>query len=229
MFRKHLFAAVVVLAASGCVSSSVLIGTARPPIDPGLVKLYVDPPPRFEKVAILESNSDVSWAITAQQKTNKAVQRLKIEAAKYGANGVLIQGVGDQYAGSIGVGNAWSSGNSAWGIGSSAANYRKAGAGMAIYVYDDATAATAPAAQAPVGVPASPPLVAPAPTAPQAAGAPAPATGGAYDAALRYAAERGCSAGGVSVVSGNVYRASCPSTGRSLIIQCQGQTCKEVN
>lgn len=54
-----------------------------------------------------------------------------------------------------------------------------------------------------------------------------PAAG--YEAALRYAAERGCASNGVSMVSGNVYRASCSSTGRSLIIQCQGQSCKEVN
>jgi len=74
-------------------------------------------------------------AITAQQKTNKTVQRLKIEAAKYGANGILVQAFGDRYAGSVGVANAWASGNSAWGVGSSAATYNKAGAGLAIYVY----------------------------------------------------------------------------------------------
>ncbi|MBT2746834.1 hypothetical protein J7J64_10475 [Lysobacter sp. ISL-42] len=67
------------------------------------------------------------------------------------------------------------------------------------------------------------------PKASPAPEAPSKTSGGAYEAALRYAAERGCSADGVSLVSGNVYRASCPSTGRSLIIQCQGQTCKEVN
>lgn len=62
-----------------------------------------------------------------------------------------------------------------------------------------------------------------------AASSVAPAQTGGYDAALRYAAERGCASNGVSVVSGNVFRASCASTGKSLIIQCQGQTCKEVN
>lgn len=64
--------------------------------------------------------------------------------------------------------------------------------------------------------------------APAASAMPATANAG-YEAALRHAATRGCSAGGISHVSGNVYRANCPSTGRSLIMQCQGQTCKEVN
>lgn len=74
---------------------------------------------------------------------------------------------------------------------------------------------------------ASPPAVANV-DAPVASAMPASADAG-YDAALRYAAARGCSAGGISHVSGNVYRANCPSMGRSLIMQCQGQTCKEVN
>ena len=50
-----------------------------------------------------------------------------------------------------------------------------------------------------------------------------------YEAALRHAATRGCSTAGISHVSGNVFRANCPSTGRSLIIQCQGQTCKDID
>lgn len=220
-FRNTLLAVALATVASGCVSSSVLIGTARPPIDPNLVKLYVDPPARFEKIAILESNSDASWAITAQQKTNKAVQRLKIEAAKYGANGILVQGIGDQYNGSVGVGNAWANGNTAWGIGSSVANYRKAGAGLAIYVLNAEEKAPEGAAIATA--------VAPSSQSPMATPAANPGGGGAgYEAALRFAADRGCG-GGVSLISGNVYRASCPSSGRSLVMQCQGASCKEVN
>jgi len=40
-------------------------------IDPTQVKLYVDPPPRFEKVAILESNSDASWRSPLSRKPIK--------------------------------------------------------------------------------------------------------------------------------------------------------------
>lgn len=219
--RNTLLAITLAIGASGCVSSSVLIGTARPPIDPDQVKLYVDPPARFEKIAILESNSDASWAITAQQKTNKAVQRLKIEAAKYGANGILVQGIGDQYNGSVGVGNAWASGNTAWGIGSSVANYRKAGAGLAIYVLNPEEKAPEDAA---IATAAASPAQPPATSSPSNPGG----HGIGYEAALRFAADRGCG-GGVSLVSGNVYRASCPSSGRSLVMQCQGASCKEVN
>lgn len=53
-------------------------------------------------------------------------------------------------------------------------------------------------------------------------------SGQGYQAALRFAAERGCG-GNVSVVSGNVYKATCTATGRSLVMQCQGPTCTQVN
>jgi hypothetical protein len=63
---------------------------------------------------------------------------LKVEAAKLGANGILIQGIADQQSGAVGtgVGSASASGNSitGFGIGTSAATYNKAGNGMAIYV-----------------------------------------------------------------------------------------------
>lgn len=121
---------------SGCASSSLVVGTRRPPISPEQVKLYIDPPPRYEKVAMLSAVSNFSWAITDQGKTNKVSERLRAEAAALGANGVLIQGIGDQYAGSIGSGQAWGSGNSAWGIGVSSATYIKKGTGIAIYVPD---------------------------------------------------------------------------------------------
>lgn len=152
-----------------CASSSILVGTPRPPIDPSLVRIYVDPPAVFEKVALLEASSRNSWAITSQQKTNKALERLKEEAAALGANGILFQGMGSEYAGNVGSGAAWGNGNSAWGIGSSAAVFNKAGAGIAIYVPPESAAAKSPAQPA-AATPA-------APAAPAAAGAPCESCG----------------------------------------------------
>lgn len=121
-----------------CVSSHVLIGTPRTPISPDQVKIYLHPPAKYEEIAILDSSSRASLAITAQGKTDKVIERLKAEAAKLGANGILLQEIGDQQGGALGagVGSASASGNSAtgFGFGSSAAVYHKAGSGMAIYV-----------------------------------------------------------------------------------------------
>jgi hypothetical protein len=123
---------------TGCVTSHVLVGTPRPPISPDQVRIYMHPPARYEEIAILESSSKDSWSFTAQGKTDKVIERMKDEAAKLGANGILLQGVGDQQVGTVGgaYGSSTASGNSAYGygFGSSAAVFQKSGSGMAIYV-----------------------------------------------------------------------------------------------
>lgn len=123
---------------AACVSSHVIVGTVRPAISPEQVKVYLHPPAQYEEVAILDSSSKASWAITAQGKTDKVIERLKGEAAKLGANGILLQGIGDQAGGSVGSGfaSATASGHSAtgFGFGSSTTIYHKSGSGLAIYV-----------------------------------------------------------------------------------------------
>ena len=136
------FRALSALAALGmltaCVSSHVIVGTVRPPIQPDQVKIYLHPPAQYEEVAVLDSSSRESWAITAQGKTDKVIQRLKDEAAKLGANGLLLRGIGDQQVGAVGsgFGTATESGHAAtgFGFGSSAALFQKSGSGLAIYV-----------------------------------------------------------------------------------------------
>jgi hypothetical protein len=129
------------IALVACVSSHVMVGKARAPISPNQVQIYPRPPAKYDEIAILNTSSRASLALTAQGKTDKVIERLKIEAAKLGANGVLLQGIGDRASGSIGTGfgSASASGNTAVGVGfgSSVALYEKAGSGMAIYVYTD--------------------------------------------------------------------------------------------
>ena len=138
-----------VLALTGCASSSVLVGTKRPPIDPAQVRIYLDPPARFEKVAMLDAGSRNSWAITDQRKTNKVMERLKQEAADLGANGILIGGMGDQQVGSVGSGQAWGYGNTAYGFGVSSGVFQKKGAGLAIFVFEEGQSSVSSQSQLP--------------------------------------------------------------------------------
>ncbi len=124
---------------AGCVSSHVMVGTARPPISPQQVKIYFRPPAtRYEPIAILQTSSADSLAFTAQGKTNKVIERLKEEAAKLGANGVVLRALGDRPAGSIGLGlgsGSTSEGSMiGLGFGTSAVMTQKSGSGLAIYV-----------------------------------------------------------------------------------------------
>jgi hypothetical protein len=84
------------------------------------------------------------FLIYGSGKTNAVMERLKNEAAKLGANGILLSGVGDQASGSVGsgFGTATGSGHTAFGVGfgSSATVFQKKGDGMAIYVESDQVA-----------------------------------------------------------------------------------------
>jgi hypothetical protein len=115
-----------------------MIGTARPPISPESVRVYVQPPEKYEEIAVLDASSQGSFAITSQQNMDKAIARMKEEAAKLGANGVLLQGVQDQQSGSIGTGvgsSSYGGGSSTGvGVGGSFGIYNKAAHGIAIFV-----------------------------------------------------------------------------------------------
>jgi hypothetical protein len=122
-----------------CATSHMMIGKARPPISPDEVRIYPRPPDApYEEIARLDTSSQGSFSFTAQSKTDAVIKRLKIEAAKLGANGVLLEGIGDQSSGSIGTGGGRESysgaGSVGGGIGISAGLNKKVGGGIAIYV-----------------------------------------------------------------------------------------------
>ncbi len=122
------------------------------------VKVYFRPPEaRYDEIALLEASSAGSWAVSSQGKMDKVLERLRVEAAKKGGNGVLLVGVGNEYRGSVSTGNVTATdyGNSAFasGAGTSVAVVAKSGSAIAIYVYEGeqspvepATETTAPSA-----------------------------------------------------------------------------------
>jgi len=139
IFMRHFVLSMICLVLAACASSSsVVVGTKRSPISPEQVKIYLREPAKFEEVALLEASSRNSWSFSSQGKMDKVVERLKNEAAKIGANGILLTGTGNEYGGSVNSGFATStaSGNSAYGsgFGTSAPVIHKAGSAIAIYV-----------------------------------------------------------------------------------------------
>mgnify|MGYP001196011260 FL=1 len=78
--------------------SHIIIGGIQTPLDYNNVKVYHDYPDTYEKIAIIEASSDLAFKdlsieFTHQQKTNKALDRLKKEAASLGANGIVLQNI----------------------------------------------------------------------------------------------------------------------------------------
>jgi hypothetical protein len=124
---------------SGCATSHVMVGQARPPTSPDQVRLYLRPPAsKYEEIAVVDTSSRGGLAFSSQGKTDVVIDRLRADAAKLGANGILLQGVVDQAGGSVGTAfsSASASGHSAYavGLGTSATVYHKKGEGIAIFV-----------------------------------------------------------------------------------------------
>jgi hypothetical protein len=164
MIRRTIAAFGIALAACA-PSSHVLVGPARPPISPADVKVYLQPPPSFQQIAIVNASADSALSTGGQASVNKVIARLKDEAAKLGANGIILEGMSDRQTGSIGAGSGSSSysGNSAVGVGvgGSLGIFKKTGEGRAIYVPPGAE----PPAPAPPAIPAAPAAPAPPPAA----------------------------------------------------------------
>ena len=133
------YLAVLACAVAGCSTSShVLVGTPRPPISPESVRVYVQLPPKYEQIATVQASSQGSLALTSQQNMDKAIQRLKEQAAKLGANGIVLQGVQDTQSGSIGAGGGGTSygdhSATGVGVGGAFALTSKVAQGLAIFV-----------------------------------------------------------------------------------------------
>ena len=141
-FMRKLSPLVLALAAvllAACATSHVMLGKARPPISPDEVRIFDRPPGvPYEEIARISTSSQGSFSFTAQSKTDAVISRLKIEAAKLGANAVLLEGIGDQASGSIGTGGGSDSysrsGSYGGGIGISTSMNRKVGGGLAVYI-----------------------------------------------------------------------------------------------
>jgi hypothetical protein len=140
MFRfLPIFASAFLLAACVTLSSHILLGTPRAPISPDEVMLYTAPPAQpFEEIALLNASSGGGVGYGGQKSVDEVIGLMKAEAAKLGANGLLLGDIGDRQAGTFGtgVGSDSYSRNSAVGVdvGGSAGIFQKTGKGTAIYV-----------------------------------------------------------------------------------------------
>ena len=75
--------------------SHIVVGNKREATSPTDVKVYLDYPESYEKIALVDAGSNFSFKdpvilFAWQSKMNKALERLKIEAASLGAIGILI-------------------------------------------------------------------------------------------------------------------------------------------
>lgn len=139
--RLPTIALLAALVVAGCSSTSrVMLGPTYPPLAPDQVRIYDQPPPRYREVALLETDSG-PLTYGEQNKMNAVLTKLRVEAARLGANGVLFQGTQNGYGGSgvgVGVGGGHFGGHSSFGgsVGVDLSPSQKHARGMAIFVTD---------------------------------------------------------------------------------------------
>ena len=81
--------------------SHVLVGTARAPIPVEQVVIYPQPPANSQDIAILNASSHSVFSPGGQRVTDAVIQRLKLQAAQLGANGLVLQDFSDKVTGSL--------------------------------------------------------------------------------------------------------------------------------
>lgn len=92
--KRHYLMFTLVMWLAGCATGSAIVtGTPRAPITPQQVTLYLEPPAQFEAIALLNASSPMSFS--KQETVDMAVKELKAQAAKIGANGVLLISSGE--------------------------------------------------------------------------------------------------------------------------------------
>jgi len=93
---KKIIALMILIIIAGCYPAShIVVGDVRPPVSPHQVKLYLDYPEEYEKIALVDAGSNFAFKdpailFTWQSKSNKVIERLKITASELGANGIVI-------------------------------------------------------------------------------------------------------------------------------------------
>jgi hypothetical protein len=131
--------AMTLLALAACApTTQIVTGTARPPIPPAEVKIYSHAPAAYEEIAVLTASSKSMFTSGGQKAIDKVVERLKEQAAKLGANGLILEDFSDSQTGSIGTGvgsESYSRSSSVGvGVGGAVGIFKKTGRGRAIFI-----------------------------------------------------------------------------------------------
>ena len=112
---RGVVAGMVIAMACGCTimyGNAIVTGSAREPLSPESVRLYRTPPERYEEVAIVNASAGHDFRKSSGL-MNSAIQRLKEEAAKVGANGILLSEIDERDAPTVSTthGSATASGD----------------------------------------------------------------------------------------------------------------------
>jgi uncharacterized protein YbjQ (UPF0145 family) len=118
-----LLVAFAIVITAGCTimdGNAIVTGITRSPISPEAVRLYRTAPDNFEEIAMVSASAGHDFKKDSSL-INSAIQRLKEEAAKVGANGVILTKIDGRDAATVitsyGSATATGTGGSAYATG----------------------------------------------------------------------------------------------------------------
>ncbi len=134
---KTLFLALLMLSLGACAitnESTLIIGEKREATVSENVVIYTATPEKYQEIAIVTADAAHDF-MSKQALLDIAVQNLKEEAAKVGANGILLEDVGNFNVGASGIMTIPNSNSSGVAIAATNTRTGKQISGKAIFVY----------------------------------------------------------------------------------------------
>jgi hypothetical protein len=131
------FAVTALLA--GCAASSVLVtGPVRTAISPDRVRIYTSAPVAFEEIAVLTASRKTVSSASGEKAIDRVIDEMQAQAAKLGANGLLLEDFSDAQSLSVGTGvgsdTYTHNGSISLGVGGAIGIIKKTGRGRAIFI-----------------------------------------------------------------------------------------------
>jgi hypothetical protein len=124
---------------AGCATSSqMLTGSRRAPLSPSDVRVYTQAPQSFEEIAVLSASRKSVSSAGGERAIEKMIETMRSQAARLGANGLLLEDFSDSdpIAVGTGVGSQTYTHNASInvGVGGSLGVVKKAAKARAIFV-----------------------------------------------------------------------------------------------
>lgn len=94
-----IISAFILVACATANGTALVTGTQRTATNPESVVIYTEAPENYEVIGIVTASSDSGW--TEQESLDYAMAELKKQAAKIGANAVLLESVGTSSSGGV--------------------------------------------------------------------------------------------------------------------------------
>jgi hypothetical protein len=85
-------------------SSQVLTGAPRSPVSPSAVRVYTQAPQSFEEIAVLNASRKSVTSAGGERAIARMIEEMRTQAAKLGANGLLLENFSDSDPFAIGTG-----------------------------------------------------------------------------------------------------------------------------